>query len=360
MLVLAVALLIQRRGWRLFWLGVVLAFSYLVRPTNAIPIAAATIWVLLCRRRETWEFVAGAAAVLVPFCISSVHLYSYIVPHYYQPGFFGGHNVYALEALAGNLISPARGLLVYSPVFVFSIAGFVLALRARPSVLDILLAACIGAHWIIVSAVNTMWWGGASYGPRVFADMTPYLMYLMIPFLGWLWSTRGPKRFALSAAFVTATIASVAIHAQGALNSNTATWNAFPVSIDVEPVRVWDWRRPQFLAGITFVPAPPPPVRLDAIACDEPPGAPGTPATVANHGGTVTVQWSAALGHPAVYVLEIGRAPGSTDSIREVRDLAHLSFTAWRVQPGTYYVRVRAKNKCGDGPPSPELIVTVP
>jgi hypothetical protein len=360
MLMLAVALLIQRRGWRPVWLGAVLAFSYVVRPTNAIPIAAATIWILVCRPRETWEFLAGAAVILVPFCISSIDLYGYLLPPYYRPGFFGGHNVYVVEALAGNLISPARGLLIYSPVFVFSFVGFVLALRSRPSVLEISAAACVGAHWIIISEVNTMWWGGASYGPRVFADMTPYLVFLMIPFLEWLCSMRGPKRVALSAAFITATLASVAIHAQGALNKETAMWNALPVSIDVEPVRVWDWRRPQFLAGITFVPAPPPPVRLDAIACDEPPGTPGTPTTITNHGGTVTVQWSPALGHPAVYLLEIGRAPGSTDSIREVRDLAHPSFTAWRVQPSKYYVRVRARNKCGDGSPSTELMVNVP
>ena len=60
-------------------------------------------------------------------------------------------------------------------------------------------------------------------------------------------------------------------------------------------------------------------------------------------------------------LLEVGYAPGLTDGgIREARDLLHPSFTAKRVQPGTYYVRVRGKNKCGDGAPSPELAVTVP
>jgi len=204
-----------------------------------------------------------------------------------------------------------------------------------------------------------MWWGGASYGQRLFADMTPYLTYLLIPFVAWVTSTRTPGRVTLVAVFVVAALASVVVNAQGALNESTARWSAFPVSIDAEPVRVWDWRQPQFLAGITFVPTPLPPVRLDAVACDASPGAPGAPVAVANHGGTVTVQWPPAPGHPALYLLEIGYRPDVTDSIREVRDLVRPSFTTWRVQPGTYYVRVRARNNCGDSPPSAELVVTV-
>jgi hypothetical protein len=205
-----------------------------------------------------------------------------------------------------------------------------------------------------------MWWAGASYGPRFFADMTPYLTYLLIPFLAWLSSLHGPKRFLLSATFAFTALVSVAMHAQGALNESTAKWNLFPESIDVEPVRVWDWRRPQFLAGVTFQPAPPPSVNLDAMACSEPPAAPETAATIANRGGTVALEWPPASGHPAMYLLEIGNAPGLTNGgIREVRDLSHPSFTAWRVQPGRYYVRVRARNKCGDSGPSPEIVIVV-
>jgi hypothetical protein len=361
MLLLALALLIQRRGWRLIWLGAVLAFAYVVRPTNAIPIAAAAAWVLLVRRRDTAAFLAGAALVLVPFVMFSYRVYDYPLPPYYRPSFFGGHNPRVGEALVADLVSPSRGLLIYSPIFVFSLAGLVVAVRtSRSALLAILLAGCIACHAVAVAAVNAMWWAGASYGPRFFADMTPYLVYLLIPFLAWLGSIHGRRRFAVSAVFAATALVSVAMHAQGALNESTAKWNVFPESIDVVPVRVWDWRRPQFLAGVTFEPAPMPPVNLDAIACDAPPAAPEAPATITNRGGTVALEWPPASGHPAVYLLEIGNAPGSTSGgIRDVRDLAHPSFTAWRVQPNTYYVRVRARNKCGDSAPSPEIVVVV-
>jgi hypothetical protein len=299
--------------------------------------------------------------VLVPFLIFSYHVYDYPLPPYYRPSFFGGHNPRIGEALAADLVSPARGLLIYSPIFAFSFAGLIVALRTgRGALLALLLSGCIACHAVAVAAVNVMWWAGASYGPRFFADMTPYLTYLLIPFLAWLASTHGRRRFAVSAVFGATALISVAMHAQGALNERTAKWNMYPESIDVEPVRVWDWRRPQFLAGVTFEPAPLPPVDLDAVACDAPPAAPDAPATTANRGGTVTLEWPPAGSHPAMYLLEIGNAPGLTNGgIREVRDLAHPTFTAWRVQPATYYVRVRARNKCGDSAASPEIVVVV-
>src|SRR5262245_21235954 len=127
MLMLATALLIQQRGWRTIWLGGNLGFAYIDRPTNAVPLAATAAWVLICRRRDMREFLLGVAAVLVPFLAANLAVYDHPLPPYYRPSFVGGHNRYALEALLGNLISPSRGLLVYSPIFAFSLAGFVIA-----------------------------------------------------------------------------------------------------------------------------------------------------------------------------------------------------------------------------------------
>ena len=130
--------------------------------------------------------------------------------------------------------------------------------------------------------------------------------------------------------------------------------------IDGDPVRVWDWRQPQFLAGLTFTPSPRRPVDLDAIACASAPGTPGTPAVASVAGGTVVLRWTAAPGPVAVYVAEIGSRPGLHDAPpREARNVIDPSLTVTRVPPGTYYVRVFARNRCGDGPPSPDIAVVV-
>ncbi len=361
MFLLALALLIQLRGGRLIWVGLLLAFAYVVRPTNAIPLAAAAGWVLLSRPRELPAFLLGVAVVLGLFAWSNVRVYGVWLPPYYRPGFYS-RNAFIAEALAGDLMSPGRGLFIFSPIFLLSPVGFIMRIVSRRlTLLDLSLAGCVAVHWIAIAATNGNWWGGDSYGPRFFTDLLPYLTYFLLPVFGWMASARGVK-FGIAAAGVSVLGGlSVAIHAQGALNGATAEWNAYPTSISFDPARLWDWHRPQFLAGITFTPAPVPPVDLNILACNAPPGVPGMPFVVENNRGTVVLRWDPAPGPVAVYVMDVGTRPGLSDEPpREARDVLRPSVTARRVPPGTYYVRVRARNRCGDGPSSPELAVTVP
>jgi hypothetical protein len=194
MLILSLALLLQLRGARVFWIGLLLGFGYVVRPTDAIPLAAAGTWVLLSQPRELPGFLFGALVTLAPFLWYSRTAYQAWLPPYYMPGFYS-RNAFKGDALAGLLVSPNRGLLVFSPIFALSLAGVVLEARARRlTVLDLSLAGCVAVHWLVISTTNGNWWGGASYGPRLFTDLVPYLVYFLIPIVAWIASTRGARR----------------------------------------------------------------------------------------------------------------------------------------------------------------------
>ena len=88
-----------------------------------------------------------------------------------------------------------------------------------------------------------------------------------------------------------------------------------------------------------------------------------TPAAPGNliasvSGRSVSLAWSAAPGSVSGYTLEAGYSPGATNAaVLDVGSGTALTATA---PPGTYYVRVRARNACGPGPATNEVVVQVP
>ncbi len=89
-------------------------------------------------------------------------------------------------------------------------------------------------------------------------------------------------------------------------------------------------------------------------------------ATVTDH--TVVMTWTApanaAVAPVATYVIEAGTTPGATDSANFATGSAATSFLTPPVPNGSYpngsyYVRVRARNASGTGPPTPDLRVVV-
>ena len=76
-------------------------------------------------------------------------------------------------------------------------------------------------------------------------------------------------------------------------------------------------------------------------------------------GRSVTLNWTAPPGGVTGYVLEAGASPGATQLSQAIGSTAS-SLTVNDVPPGTYYVRIRARNGAGTGPASNEVVVVVP
>ena len=88
-----------------------------------------------------------------------------------------------VEALIGNLVSPARGLLVFIPVSLVCAYGFVVKQRAWTlTSLDVAVAASAVGYWLLVSTFPS-WWAGWSFGPRFLTDIAPMLVWFMPPAL---------------------------------------------------------------------------------------------------------------------------------------------------------------------------------
>ncbi len=242
----------ERPRWVL-WIGMVLGFSYLIRPTNSLAVAFIGLYLLVNFRRQVWLYVLGLALVFVPYVLQNWLTYANLLPPYsYQllerlatPQGFA-------EALAGTLVSPARGLFIFSPILLFSLYGAYLRLKGQVvlSSLDTYLAGLLVAHWIMTSLFED--WGGAwSIGPRYFVDVLPFLMYFLIPIL------RGSVLAApiLRYTFMTTVVISALIQLHCATSIDPWMWNGKPQALVEAPQRKWDWGDLQFLRG--FCPANP-------------------------------------------------------------------------------------------------------
>ena len=229
--------------------GFTLALAYVMRPTNAISVVLLSLYVLLFHHRFFLNYFLLAGTVAVPWGLWNMWTYDALLPPYFAMQRLD--LMLEPQALLGNLISPARGLLVFSPVFLFSFYGLWLKLReVHSDMLDLFLVGIIVAHWLVISSFGH-WWAGNSFGPRFFSDMTPYFVYFLIPVVKRSTELQGFKKAVILTFFLLSIAVSFFVHCRGATSWEVYWWNLRPVDVDTNPQRLWDWADLSFLRGVS-------------------------------------------------------------------------------------------------------------
>ena len=252
-LTLALYLILRSKSkpWLIQFVSLPLAFSYVIRPTNALAIILITLFVFLYYRKYFVKYLLWSFLISIPFFLINYKTYGAFFPTYYQ-GQFTFHFP-TLESLAGPLISPSRGLFIYTPIIMFSFWGFYMKIRkfnrnSAESMLDIFLAVIILAHCLLISSWP-IWWGGWSVGPRMLSDMIPFMIYFMIPVIP-LVTNPSKSILAVRVIFFTLLVFSFLIQFRGATSPAMFDWNRIPTGLDQDLSRIWDWNDPPFLRGI--------------------------------------------------------------------------------------------------------------
>lgn len=229
-------------------LGTLLGLAYWVRPTAAVPILMVTLWVAMRQRRRLPALLATMALWFGLLVAWSLSYFGTPLPPYFSATRLDGSHLGV--ALAGNLISPARGVLVYCPVLFF-VGWLLVRYRRQIRRPDLAALGCgvVTLHWLTISAYSH-WWGGYSYGPRLMTDLVPWLTLLAV--LGLQARDRtiaasGRRRRIESSLGAVLLLASFGMHAVGGLLKASGDWNVYPVDVDRRPQRLWDWSDPQFL-----------------------------------------------------------------------------------------------------------------
>ncbi|MBI5031821.1 MAG: hypothetical protein HZB51_14930 [Chloroflexi bacterium] len=139
-----------------------------------------TIYVLIQHRAAIWRWMAFA---ILPAAFTLVYNSVYNGSPWvfgYQEGFLSGMSLPRIDGLFGLLISPSRGLFVYSPFLILAPYGLWLAYRNKDRLFYSFSAAAFSVCYIILSTFEA-WDGGWGFGTRLLVDVMPYITLLLIP-----------------------------------------------------------------------------------------------------------------------------------------------------------------------------------
>jgi hypothetical protein len=229
--------------------GLSYTLAFACRPTAAVALAAAGIYFLIRDRRALLRCVAGGLPVALLLAAYNLHTFGTLIvfgqvdvggaavssaqapaaftlipmaaaatggPLHTASRFF---STSVLEGIGGILVSPSRGLLVFSPVMLVAFWGLGRIFRdsrfsaLRPVGLAALVLCLVVARW-------SGWWGGWCYGPRLLADAVTLLAFLAIPV-----AEEIRNRRVLAAIFGVCLTWAVAVQVVGAFAYDVVGWN---------------------------------------------------------------------------------------------------------------------------------------
>ncbi len=200
--------------------GFPLAFAVVCRSTNFLILIIFSIYVLHKHKDKFLKFASFALLPLIFLIIYNYHYFGFLLPFakaplYLKPELWKNN---FFEGFFGQLISPSRGLFIYSPVLIFSLYGIYKSWKKSIvlfcySTIAIFVLICFYSYFKI-------WYGGHSWGPRYLADVLPFFSLLLVPAIEEI-----SKRKIIKVIFILFFIISLFIQIEGILFFN-GTWHA--------------------------------------------------------------------------------------------------------------------------------------
>jgi len=151
----------------------------------------------------------------------------------------------------GLLMSPSRGIFIYSPVVLIAVMALIVVFAQRRATRDLRWFALAAGVQFVVYSCYAVWWAGHTFGPR-------YLMDILIPLapfgaIGASMAARvRPARWAGRLLLAV----SIAISCLGAFVYPHDRWNTDPLNVDQYHERLWDWRNSQLSRALRARPSP--------------------------------------------------------------------------------------------------------
>ncbi|HSH09713.1 MAG TPA: hypothetical protein VK995_04960 [Oceanipulchritudo sp.] len=233
-------------GWLL---GILLFLGFAIRPSFALFILMVFSYLGWKHPAQLFRSAIVSALLLGLYLLFSFNTFGKILPGHYEMSAFNQGSSIIINFL-GHLISPSRGLLLFSPhllVLLFCLIKYKHLWKQQPLLIFV-------SVWmlslLLMLSTWYMWWGGGGFGNRLLTELTPGIVLLVMVFVGALFRCENRIRRKVSQGlFAVLALFSTWVHVvQGANNQSTVTWFNQP-NKDANPQYFWNPRFPQFLAS---------------------------------------------------------------------------------------------------------------
>lgn len=244
--------------------GLPLGLALVVRPTNIFPAAAIVASLAHARPSSAARAVLWMAPSLAFFAtfnaltFGTPTLLGRPLPEI-DPGSGG---------LIGLLVSPSRGLFVYSPFLAVAVVALIASWRwaADQTVWLLRYGSLAFLATLAVFGTYVEWWGGSQYGHRYLGDLLPVYGIALGEAFSRGWIRTWPSRVLFAAAIAWGVLLQLLGMSMSYLEWHGVHWGLTPM-IDETSWRLWSWTDPEWLFFLRrLVNEPPIPAFLSTAA----------------------------------------------------------------------------------------------
>jgi hypothetical protein len=221
--------------------GIASGLLFGIRPTNSIFAVTAIIYALSTYRQESIFLGIGLSSASFSMGWNFYYFGTFLIGGYSNQSFLYSFTIKQFfTSFLGLLVSPSRGLIIFSPVILFAIPGVIqIAKQHRKQDEKLLLSMTFASILLFLNyCFISIWWAGWCYGPRFLTDTLPILCFSIgYPLTTHLRQVVQNRRRLFNGGFIcflTLMLVSTSIQLVGALTLNQAGWDALPISTDIK------------------------------------------------------------------------------------------------------------------------------
>lgn len=228
------------------FLGILSGLFIFNRPMDGILIIPVVYYVLALERGRFNYYAISAFLSSAPFLLYNLYFFGSLFGGYSDPVFLKDFDIGPdmIYRLLGLLISPSRGLFIYTPVMLLSIFGYlkVTQISNRRIRIFLLILGLSCSILLFAYCAWIQWWGGGCYGPRLLTGMLPGLAIFLGLFIKSInLDFKNKKNIFLISILSLLLVWSIFVQFVGAFYYPNGNWDEG----SNETEKLWDWRDTQ-------------------------------------------------------------------------------------------------------------------